>query len=243
MHEGHRERLFAKLSSGAQLAEHEVLEILLFYAIPRVNTNPIAHRLLDCFGDLDSVLSASEEELQLVAGVGENAARFLKVASLLTQTVGARRPKPLLSNFGEIRGFVKTRLENETSEMCEFYFLSKDSRVQRIRQFTTFDRHKVKFDTDEIICLLSAVRPDGVIVAHNHPAAGCAPSNSDDNFTCRIQAICAMNNVNFVDHCIYSNPTGEVYSYRSTENKLDKIKAQFNAADLLDAWINKFLST
>ena len=81
IHDGHREKKRQQfLQHGLDsFAEHEVLELLLFYAIPRKDTNPIAHALMDRFGSLDAVLSAPVEELCRVKGVGESAAALLKL--------------------------------------------------------------------------------------------------------------------------------------------------------------------
>ena len=69
-HAGHRKRMFSRLAEGT-LCDHEYLEMLLFYAIPRRNTNDIAHRLLARFGDLNGVLNAPLQALQEIDGVGE----------------------------------------------------------------------------------------------------------------------------------------------------------------------------
>ena len=92
MHEGHRERLREKLiSSPNTLNPREVLEILLFYAIPRKNTNEIAHQLLDMFdGSLRNVLQADMELLKSVKGVGENTAYFLKTMSKILDLISTR---------------------------------------------------------------------------------------------------------------------------------------------------------
>ena len=81
IHDGHREKKRQQfLQHGLDsFADHEVLELLLFYAIPRKDTNPIAHALMDRFGSLDAVLAAPVEELCQVKGVGESAAALLKL--------------------------------------------------------------------------------------------------------------------------------------------------------------------
>ena len=81
LHDGHRQRKRQQfLSHGPQsMADHELLELALFYAIPRRDTNETAHRLLDRFGSLDRVLSAPEQELEQVEGVGQNAAVLLRL--------------------------------------------------------------------------------------------------------------------------------------------------------------------
>lgn len=79
LHDGHRQRMRQQfLSHGPQsMADHELLELALFYAIPRRDTNETAHRLLEQFGSLDRVLTAPEQELEQVEGVGQNAAVLL----------------------------------------------------------------------------------------------------------------------------------------------------------------------
>ena len=80
VHDGHRERLkeqFSEHGLGA-MPDHNVLELLLFYAIPRGDVNPLAHDLVDRFGSLAAVFDAPVEELLSVPGVGENTARLIK---------------------------------------------------------------------------------------------------------------------------------------------------------------------
>ena len=84
MHEGHRERVKRRFRQEGldSFSDIQALELLLFYVIPRVDTNPIAHALLDHFGSLSQVLDASPEELMKVPGIGENAAVFLTLLIL-----------------------------------------------------------------------------------------------------------------------------------------------------------------
>ena len=89
MHEGHRKRMYEKLKNDDGLYEHELLEILLFNAFQRKNTNPIAHALLDSFGSISGVLNASVEELCAVEGVGESVALYLKCIGECTKRTSA----------------------------------------------------------------------------------------------------------------------------------------------------------
>lgn len=92
LHDGHRQRKRQQfLSHGPEsMADHELLELALFYAIPRRDTNETAHRLLDQFGSLDRVLSAPEQELEKVEGVGQGAAVLLR----LMGSIGDRARRP-----------------------------------------------------------------------------------------------------------------------------------------------------
>ena len=85
IHEGHRARMKKKLLENGErsLADHELLEVLLYYAIPRRDTNELAHRLLKQFGSLRGVLSAPVQELACVSGVGQQAALLLGMVPML----------------------------------------------------------------------------------------------------------------------------------------------------------------
>ena len=87
IHDGHRGKMRQRfLKSGLEaFADHEALELLLYYAIPRRDTNPIAHALMDRYGSLPAVLSAPVEDLKKVEGIGENAAVLLKLVPQLQQ--------------------------------------------------------------------------------------------------------------------------------------------------------------
>ena len=81
LHEGHRKRMKERfIKSGLDdFAPHNILELLLFYSIPRGDTNPVAHRLIDTFGSLSGVFDATPEELAKVDGVGENSAILISM--------------------------------------------------------------------------------------------------------------------------------------------------------------------
>lgn len=95
-HDGHRDRLRRRfLEFGADsLHEHELLELVLFYGIPRKNTNEIAHSLISAFGDINGILSASSEELKKIDGIGESAASFLKFLGDVCREYNSFIPAP-----------------------------------------------------------------------------------------------------------------------------------------------------
>ena len=86
MHEGHRKRMIERLENGeAGLSDHEILELLLFNAIPRKNTNEIAHALLNKFGSISAISRADLESLKAVEGIGEGTAAYLRCVFLLME--------------------------------------------------------------------------------------------------------------------------------------------------------------
>ncbi|MDE5722442.1 MAG: hypothetical protein K2I30_06890 [Clostridia bacterium] len=211
----------AKLDADETLFDHEILEMLLYNACPRMNTNPVAHALLERFVNFSEMFSASMEELMTVSGVGESVARYLKVVGLCYNRMDAAKSSFTLKTFGECSAFASARLKGRQEEFLELYLTEKSGRVKRILNFTSQDRNKVTVTAEKIIKAISLSHPSGVVAAHNHLNGSPEPSASDDNFTKQLQLICSMNGVNLIDHIICAD--GEVYSYYS-EGKLDSIK-------------------
>lgn len=231
MHEGHRERMRNKLENGEKLFNHEILEMLLFNACPRANTNPIAHALLDRFVTLFEIFNASAEELTSVNGVGESVASYLKTIGKCIECINLEQGALFISSYGDCKTIAERRLCNKTSEFIEVYFTRKNGAVVRILNFTSNSMNQVSVAADKIIEVISHCRPDGLVIAHNHLNGSSKPSLNDDIFTKQVQLICATNNVNLLDHVIYAK--GEkTYSYFS-EGRLDSIKNEISLKRVL----------
>lgn len=226
--------MYAKLKNGDDLYDHELLEILLYSACPRVNTNPIAHALLDRFVTLSGVFSASVEQLMQVKGVGENTARFLKTVGLCTERAGSAGNSPTLKNMGDCKRFIDLRLRAKTEEHIELYFVNKAGKVQRIFNFTSSEKTRAAADIDSIASNITAFRPYGIIIAHNHVNGDNNPSEYDDNFTRIVQFICNMYGATLLDHIIYCN-RDLFYSYKDS-GRLDKVK-EFCSWENFETWI------
>ena len=226
--------MYEKLNSGADLYDHELLEILLYSACPRVNTNPIAHALLDRFVTLDEVFNASVEQLQEVDGVGESVARFLKTVGLCAARAGSIGNAPTLKNMGDCKKFIDLRLRGKSEEYIELYFVNKAGRVQRIFNYTSSEKTRVSVDTDAIANNITVCRPYGLIIAHNHVDCDENPSEYDDNFTRILQFICNMNGTLLLDHIIYCN-RDLFFSYKDS-GRLEKVK-DFCKWETFEKWI------
>ncbi len=229
MHEGHRKRMLAKVESGALLYDHEVLEILLFNACPRINTNPLAHALLERFCSLSGVLGASVAELKEVKGVGENVAMYLRTVGLCLGRAGRTQGLATLKNLGDCVKFVSMRLKGRKEEFLELYMLDKSGCVTRVFTYTSADRNRVTADSGEIVKSIVNSAPFGILIAHNHVNGNANPSENDDEFTKIMQLICNMNNVVLWDHIIYA---GEVFSYKDS-GRLERISANYTLKSVL----------
>ena len=231
MHEGHRQRLYQKLKNGDNLYEHELLEMLLFNAYPRVNTNPIAHELLSRFPSISAVLGASYEELMSVRGVGEKVALYLMCLGKCLSMRNKADSFITVSCRGDILSLVKMRLGERTSEVLELYFLDKNGKVLRICTFTSGESHRVTVKSEELIKLISVSRPYGIIIAHNHTNGSLKPSLADDDFTKECQVVCSMNNVRLYDHVIYAGQS-QFYSYFDS-GRMSEIEREFSIGSIL----------
>lgn len=239
MHEGHRKRMYEKLKSDSGLCDHELLEILLFNAFPRKNTNPLAHRLIAEFGSLAGVFEASAEQLTSVEGVGENVALYIKCVGecnnrIKTSSAGVA----VLKNYEDFKRFVTVRMRGKSQEVIELYCLEKNGKVKRISSFSSEDRNKVEVECNKIAEVIAMEHPYGVLVAHNHLSGDSSPSENDDRFTVELQLLCSINSAVLFDHCIYASDTN-VYSYFQS-GKIDDIRRNFSFKQVIDKqWSSK----
>ena len=213
-HNGHRDRLRAKLDTGA-LCEHEYLELLLFYAIPRQNTNDLAHRLLAEFGSVDKVLQSSTERLMRVKGVGKNVSAFLvTIGKMVNYTINANeKSNQYPEEFAPdtFKAYIKREYEGTRRERLDLYLLDKNNRIFMRKCFTSKEFGRVCVAPEEIMKAIISEDASGVVMVHNHPVGGCSPSTLDDRTTKKVQLQCNLTNVVLCDHFIYS--ADGIYSY------------------------------
>ena len=204
-HKGHRTRMKRQFIRGGieQFEPHQVLELLLFFAIPQRDTNPIAHRLLDRFGDLASVLDADYEELCRVDGISEHSATLLVLCGqLLLRHSKEKADRRRLITFAEIKEFVELQLINEKCE--KVLLLSLNNRLELVNctvvNSGTID--SAEANTRELVQAALRNRATAVVVAHNHPAGFCLPSEEDVTVTKSFIPIFKMMNIAVLDHII-----------------------------------------
>lgn len=215
MHEGHRKRMTERVRRAEEsLSDHELLEVILFGSIPRKNTNEIAHTLIDTFGGLQGVFSASFEQLLSVDGVGEATASLIRCIALC-QRKGLDEELFGIEDagaYGVLSAHLSKRYAGLSYEVMELFDVDPNNRIRHFRRFTSTDATRVTVEPHEISKFITDYRPKALIVAHNHVFHNCRPSAEDDVFTEQTQIICSLHNVQFYDHIIVS-PVGN-YSYR-----------------------------
>lgn len=206
IHQGHRNRLKEKfLQFGPDIfSDHELIEMLLFFSVPRVNTNDIAHRLLDKFESLDSVFQANIDQLTQVEGVGNSSALLITLVGALTRrskktSLKKRKKYSNIEDIGNLLVEYYSGLQNE-----KFLALYFDASM-RLIQISTIAEGSVgevaispsKITRESILCGASSV-----IVAHNHPLGAASLSSSDRNITHIIEATLAAVDIPLIEHII-----------------------------------------
>ena len=143
MHEGHRERLRARYCSNGigAFTEHEFLELLLTYTIPRRNTNEIAHRLMERFGSLSAVFSAEVAELANIEGIGDRAAVFLRLvgdsASYYVEKTTKQKKRMQIASPADAAAYALDVMRNERYESVYAVSLDKNMRLLHTERLMT----------------------------------------------------------------------------------------------------------
>ena len=211
-HSGHRLRLMRKIEDES-ICPHELLELLLFYAIPRQNTNPLAHRLLAEFGSVYNILSASVAQLVRVNGIGERTATFLVKIGKLVNLVNEQEQStfPAVFERESFLPYAKREYSRLPYEVLDMFFLDAENVVLRRRRFSTANAKNVFLKIDELSEELVKDNVSGLVIVHNHPSGNVKPSAKDDLTTKKCQSLCNMHNVLLCEHIICGE--SGVYSY------------------------------
>ncbi len=231
LHAGHRQRMLERFEeSENSLHDHELLEILLFYVIPRHNTNPIAHALIEAFGSLSGVFRASMEELLLVKGVGKATAQYIRSIALCFSRINAKEGKfPHVLTPQVFGNYLMEKYRGNTAETLEIFCIDKQNHVFFRKEFSVGKSDEVNVNPRELTALLLAQKTHTVIAAHNHPYTSSSPSLQDDRFTRQLCMLCLMNNVKLGDHMIVGSDG--VFSYHAS-GRLDEIVHECAHIDL-----------
>jgi len=208
LHDGHREKMRRRfLETGLDsFAEHEALELLLFYAIPRRDTNALAHQLMDHFGSLDAVLSAPVEELMRMDGIGENAAVLLKLVPRVVQKAKLAANKETIINSTEKAGdYLLERFRGEKNEVIYQLCLDRKGKLLSCRRLNEGGADSSELNIRRLVENALLVSASAVILSHNHPSGIALPSSEDYATTERVQTALNMVGVALVDHIIVAD--------------------------------------
>lgn len=206
VHDGHRARLKKRfLEQGLDsFDDHNVLELLLFYVMPRQDTNPIAHKLLDHFGSLEAVFDATAEELSSVEGVGENAAGLIKLIPAVGRRYAIDKSRSCsIINSAEAAGaFLVPRFIGERDEVVYVICLDAKNKVICCKELFRGVVNSAEISIRKIAELALAKNATSIILSHNHTSGIAIPSVEDEMTTSRIKTALSAMGVNLLDHIV-----------------------------------------
>lgn len=216
-HTGHRERLRRRFDQEGLggFAPHEVLELLLTYAIPRIDTNGLAHALIRRFGSLSAVLEASKEDLTQMEGVGPRAAALLTmmVPLLRIYEQDKLQPRPYLGNYGNLAAYCHTLFFGVGVE--QFYVLCLDAKLNLLSAVLLSQGTPSEVSVQPRTVVQELIRRNamGAVLCHNHPSGSLAPSYEDVRITQEIQHILDSMGMRLYDHIVVSGKSD--YSFNA----------------------------
>ena len=207
IHGGHRERLLNLVMSAGldALNEVQVLEFLLSVIIPRIDTNPLAHKLLEEFGNVSSVLDANPTALMNVEGIGKRTANLLSLLPpIFSYYKKDKIPKNItLTKHEHCVNFFKMLLEDKDIE--EFYIVALNAKFKVInyKLLSRGNMKNVGFTTHEVSNFISSTKAMFVILGHNHPGGTADPSSMDKENTKIISELAGLLGAKLIDHFIF----------------------------------------
>ncbi len=219
VHENHRQRVRRRLKEEGvdSFDDHQLLELILFYVVPRKDTNELAHKLLNEFGSLAGLFEANPDDIQKLCKVGEPTAAFLTLIPLLTRRyqISKWKEKPVLGNVSEAGNYTVSHFAGEPEE--KFFIICLNTRNQvlgsGVVQRGTVD--EVAVYPRKIMEIALRQKAYAIIMAHNHPGGSLVPSRNDIEITNTV--VLAMESIGMKvrDHIIVA---GDRYVSMKQEN-------------------------
>lgn len=207
LHKGHRQRVREKYekSGSESFKDHELLELVLFHAIPYRDTNPIAHRLLDTFGSLGGVFSAKIDALCAVEGVTRNAAILLKTYPDIWRAVCMSRSRDImfLRSINEAGRLLGSYFTEKTEERSVMLCLDSSLRVLNVSVLYEGSFNSVQISVKKVAETALSNNATAVIIAHNHPAGIAVPSSADRLTTDHIFETLKGLDILLLDHLVF----------------------------------------
>lgn len=252
MHEGHRQRLTERyLNEGLEgFEEHEILEYLLFYVLPRVDTNPIAHRLIEMFGSLSGVLEARPEDLEQIEGIGPKAAAYLSAFPEVFRAYERSKlgKRPCIKTIKDACDLAKSLLFGKSFEQFYVIWLDTQNRVIHHERLSEGGISESPVYLNKIAA--AALRHHAVkgLIAHNHPGGNVTPSRADISTTHEIMKALNLLGIDLLDHIIvsedmaFSFQADSLMGKRSYKNK-DAYAAEYTAVKEIAPSLSDYLKS
>jgi DNA repair protein RadC len=203
---GHRERLRARFRKAGidGLQDYELLELVLFRAIPRRDVKPLAKELIAKFGGFAEVLAAPIDRLVEVKGVSQNVSEELKIvqAAAIKLTQERILKRPVITSWNDLLSYCRAAMADEKTELFRIMFLDKKNILiaDEVQQRGTVDHTPVY--PREVVKRALELGASAIILVHNHPSGDPTPSRADVEMTNQIIKAGAALNIRVHDHII-----------------------------------------
>jgi DNA repair protein RadC len=202
----HRKRLRARfMQGGAQaMPDYELLELVLFRAIPRQDVKPLAHKLLQTFGDFNRILAAPVERLKEVKGVGEAVICELKIVEAAAQRLARSRviQRPVVSSWDALLDYCHTTMAHRDTEQFRVLFLDRKNVLIADEEQASGTVDHVPVYPREVVKRALEINASALILVHNHPSGDPTPSEADIAMTHQIESAAQALSITLHDHLI-----------------------------------------
>lgn len=203
---GHRPRLRQRFLEGgaAAMPDYELMELVLFLSIPRMDVKPIARELIDTFGDFNRVLAAPIARLKEVKGVGDSVSCDLKVIEAAAHRMARARvmQKPVLSGWDALLDYCRTAMAHQTREQFRVLYLDRKNVLIADEAQAQGTVDHVAVYPREVIKRALELDASAIILTHNHPSGDPSPSDADITVTRMIEEAGKALNIKLHDHII-----------------------------------------
>lgn len=209
-HIGHRQRMLEKIEKLGlkSLDAHEVLEYLLWFTIPRKDTNPHGHKLLNTFGSIANVLDADPNYLASIEGVGKRTALFLtslpEVFDIYKESIGTGK-LDILNNVSACVKYFRSRFEIRKQEVFYIFCLNGKNKVVKYETLKGVSDVQIEVDTKHFAEFINDENTASVLICHTHPLGEVKPSNEDLATTEELMRVCNIMHKNLLDHIIFNH--------------------------------------
>ena len=218
LHSGHRKRVKENVIKNgfSQLEEHKLLELMLFYSIPREDTNELAHKLLNEFGTLDELFKASIDRLKRVDGVGDNTAVMIATIGELFLRAIKTQPakKKNYKKTDDLKELCKSALLGEKVEKIMLFCFDSAWRLKKSVVLSSGTQISATIDIAKIVQTVLDTSAPVSVIAHNHPEGVAEPSAADIDATRNVSVMLRKLGFSLADHVIVGED-GDAYSMYS----------------------------
>lgn len=216
---GHRERLRERVAEVGfeHLADYEMLEMLLFAVNRRSDTKAVAKALLARFGTLHAVLTAAEDELLVIRGVGAQTVNLLRIvhaaAVRLHRDEASRPPQQNMSSWKSVADYCRVAFGTDTREQFRVFFLNARNELIRDEVMSRGTVNHTPVYPREVMARALALSASAIILVHNHPSGDTTPSRADIDMTKQLVEVARAFDIQIHDHIIIGASAS--YSFRS----------------------------